>query len=77
MYIYAWKIISSSVYDTGTDVLQDTFLTCDKGYDVWEFEEKNNKRKSEAKILDSEVSCFTASYYWEINSHLKLIGIVS
>ncbi|CAH0713154.1 unnamed protein product, partial [Brenthis ino] len=44
-----------SVYDTGTDVLQDTFLTCDKGYDVWEFEEKKNtKRKAESKVLDSE-----------------------
>ena len=53
-----------SVYDTGTDVLQDTFLACDKGYDVWEFEEKNNKRKAGAKLLDSEVSIYQHLYLY-------------
>ncbi|XP_026495466.1 uncharacterized protein LOC113400197 [Vanessa tameamea] len=43
-----------SVYETGTDILQESFLTSDKGYDVWEFEDKDNKRKPEAKVLDSE-----------------------
>ncbi|KAG6454822.1 hypothetical protein O3G_MSEX008888 [Manduca sexta] len=39
-----------SVYETGTDILNESFLTNDKGYDVWEFEEEtDNKRKLDAK----------------------------
>ncbi|KAI5642936.1 hypothetical protein NE865_04975 [Phthorimaea operculella] len=39
-----------SVYETNTDVLAESFLTADKGYDVWEFEEANdNKRNLEHK----------------------------
>ncbi|KAJ8717403.1 hypothetical protein PYW08_005802 [Mythimna loreyi] len=39
-----------SVYETGTDIIDESFLTSDKGFDVWEFEEESdNKRKVEAK----------------------------
>ncbi|KAJ2948350.1 hypothetical protein O0L34_g7589 [Tuta absoluta] len=39
-----------SVYETNTDVLAESFLTADKGYDVWEFEEtSDNKRNLEHK----------------------------
>ncbi|XP_045452467.1 uncharacterized protein LOC123661555 [Melitaea cinxia] len=43
-----------SVYETGTDLIHESFLTSDKGYDVWEIEDKDNKRKPDAKVLDSE-----------------------
>ncbi|XP_023951253.2 uncharacterized protein LOC112055400 [Bicyclus anynana] len=43
-----------SVYETGTDVLDESFLECDKGYDVWEFEDKDDTKKTDAKVLDSE-----------------------
>ncbi|XP_072942546.1 uncharacterized protein [Epargyreus clarus] len=39
-----------SVYETGTDIINESFLTSDNGCDVWEFEETNdNKRKIEVK----------------------------
>ncbi|XP_034835570.1 uncharacterized protein [Maniola hyperantus] len=43
-----------SVYETGSDVLEDSFLECDKGFDVWEFEDKDDAKKADAKVLDSE-----------------------
>ncbi|XP_039759520.1 uncharacterized protein LOC120633383 [Pararge aegeria] len=43
-----------SVYDTGADVIEDSFLESDKGYDVWEFEDKDDTKKADAKVLDSE-----------------------
>ncbi|KAJ0173985.1 hypothetical protein K1T71_010131 [Dendrolimus kikuchii] len=44
-----------STYESGADVLNESFLISDKGYDLWEFEEENdNKKKLEAKDgLDS------------------------
>ncbi|XP_075981471.1 uncharacterized protein LOC142980072 [Anticarsia gemmatalis] len=39
-----------SLYETGTDLINESFLTCDKGYDVWEFqEESDNKKKLDVK----------------------------
>lgn len=38
----------------GSDILDEGFLTCDRGYEVFEFEDKAGKRK-ETKGLDSEV----------------------
>ncbi|CAH2042607.1 unnamed protein product, partial [Iphiclides podalirius] len=39
-----------SLYENGTDVMADSFLTADRGYDVWEFEDENDsKRNLEAK----------------------------
>ncbi|CAG5029871.1 unnamed protein product [Parnassius apollo] len=39
-----------SAYENGTDILDENFLTADKGYDVWEFEdERDSKRKLELK----------------------------
>ncbi|XP_013137032.1 PREDICTED: uncharacterized protein LOC106102166 [Papilio polytes] len=39
-----------SIYENSTAVLDEKFLTEDKGYDVWEFEDENDsKRKLEAK----------------------------
>ncbi|CAB3242369.1 unnamed protein product [Arctia plantaginis] len=39
-----------SLYETGTDIINESFLTCDKGYDVWEFQdESDNKKKLDAK----------------------------
>ncbi|CAG9563825.1 unnamed protein product [Danaus chrysippus] len=42
-----------SLYESGTDSLDEGFLTCDRGYEVFEFEDKAGKRK-ETKGLDSE-----------------------
>ncbi|KAM3956688.1 uncharacterized protein ACR2FA_009339 [Aphomia sociella] len=44
-----------SVYENGTDVLSEDFLTRDKGYDVWEFDdETDNKRKlNDKETLDT------------------------
>ncbi|CAG4947800.1 unnamed protein product [Colias eurytheme] len=38
-----------SAYDAGTDVINENFLECDEGYDVWEFEAENKKRKIDVK----------------------------
>ncbi|PZC83082.1 uncharacterized protein LOC110371282 [Helicoverpa armigera] len=39
-----------SAYETGVDMIDEGFLTNDKGYDVWEFEEESdNKRKLDVK----------------------------
>ncbi|XP_026743847.1 uncharacterized protein LOC113505377 [Trichoplusia ni] len=39
-----------SAYETGTDIINESFLTNDKGYDVWEVEEESdNKKKLNAK----------------------------
>lgn len=47
-----------SAYEMGTDIINESFLTSDKGYDVWEFEEEtDSKRKLDAKeSLDTVVS---------------------
>ncbi|CAH0401420.1 unnamed protein product [Chilo suppressalis] len=39
-----------SAYENATDTINESFLTADTGYDVWEFqEESNNKRKLDVK----------------------------
>lgn len=43
-----------SEYETGVEVLNESFITCDKGYDVWEYEEESdNKKKLGVKGLDT------------------------
>lgn len=44
-----------SLYETGTDIINESFLTCDKGYDVWEFQEEgdNKKKLDDKKSLDT------------------------
>lgn len=34
-----------SWYETGTDIINESFLTSDKGYDVWEFQEESDSKK--------------------------------
>ncbi|XP_049876937.1 uncharacterized protein LOC126374366 [Pectinophora gossypiella] len=38
-----------SLYEKGVDMLNESCLTNDKGYDVWEFEEADSKRNLEVK----------------------------
>ncbi|CAK1553028.1 unnamed protein product [Leptosia nina] len=38
-----------SVYESNTDIMDESCLDCDKGYDVWEFEPEDKKRQLDIK----------------------------
>lgn len=48
--------IPDSLYENNTDVMSENFLTDDKGYDVWEFEDQPDSRKNlcDKKDIDTK-----------------------
>lgn len=42
-----------SLYESGTDLIDESFLTSDKGYDVWEFDDETDSRRRKLEVKES------------------------